>query len=87
MIDKTTPRAKRFYAIRPVVEVYRGYEIRKNLKYDIYEVIASVGILSNTSTDISASKVFIDKLVDLGIKQDDDEAVARYVFNVKPFVK
>ena len=85
MIDKTSPRAIKFYSKRPVVEVYKGYEIRKF--NNMFEVIASVGIYGHSSNNINSCYTFIDNLVNLGIKQDDDEEVAKYIFHIKPYNK
>lgn len=82
---KETPRAKRFYAKRPIVEVYNGYEIRR---YEgMFEVIASIGIYGYGANHIEDCRKFIDKLVKLGIKQDDDEEIAKLIFHVKPYDK
>ena len=85
MIKKDTPRAIRFYKNRPIIEVYKGYEIRKY--NDMFEVIASVGLYGHGSNYIEGCREFIDKLVKLGIKQDDDEEIAKFIFHIKPYDK
>ena len=66
---------------RHIVEIYKGYEIRK---YDtMYIVDASIAIHSILSNNIEDCRKFVDNLVDKEIAQYDDEAVARYIFNVK----
>jgi len=81
MIDKTTPRALLFYKNRPIIEIYKGYEIRKC--YDMFEVIASVGIYSFESNYIEGCREFIDKLVNVGIKQDEDDKIFKYIISLR----
>lgn len=76
-----TSRAKRYFAKRPIVEIYKGYEIRK---YDtMYIVDASIAIHSTLSNNIEDCRKFIDNLINKKIAQYDDKAVARYIFNIK----
>jgi len=77
-----TPRAKRYFEKHPIVEIYNGYEIRETGN-GMFLVDAAIAIYGTTSNYIEGCKEFIDKLVSLGIKQYDDEAVSRYIFNIK----
>jgi hypothetical protein len=70
---------EQFFNKRPIVEIYKGYEIRKYKL--LYEVYASIGVYSCSSNYIEDCKQFIDKLVANNIKQYDNEAVAKYIFN------
>ena len=79
-------RAKRFFELHPHVETYNGYEIRQ-ASNGVFMVDAAIGIYGTTSNYIEACKEFIDKLVLLGIKQYDDEAVSRYIFGIEPYNK
>ena len=81
MINKNTPRAKKFYEKRPIIEIYKGYEIRKF--EDIFEVIANVGVYGCSSTHIKDCYEFIDNLVNHDINSCDTEKIAKYVFNKK----
>lgn len=74
-----TPRAKRYFAQHPIVEIYKGYEIRK-WSDNLFFVDAAIGIYSTSSNYIEPCREFIDNLVSLDIKQYDDEAVAKYIF-------
>ncbi len=77
-----TPRAKRYFANHPIVEMHNGYEIRE-ASNGMFLVDAAIAIYSITASHIEDCKKFIDNLVAEGIKQYDDEAVARYIFNIK----
>lgn len=81
-----TPRAKRYFESHPIVEIYNGYEIRE-AGNGMFLVDAAIAIYSTTSNYIEECKEFIDKLVSLGIKQYDDEAVSRYIFGIKSYNK
>lgn len=81
-----TSRAKRFFELHPHVETYNGYEIRQ-ASNGVFIVDAAIGIYGITSNYIEGCKEFIDKLVSLGIKQYDDEAVSRYIFGIEPYNK
>ena len=81
-----TARAKRYFESHPIVEIYNGYEIRE-AGNGMFLVDAAIAIYGTTSNYIEGCKKFIDKLVSLGIKQYDDEAVSRYVFGIKPYNK
>jgi len=85
MLHNNSKRVKRFYENRPIVEIYKGYEIRKF--NDMYEVIASVGIYGISSDYIDGCREFIDKLVKFGIKQNDNEEISKFIFHVKPYDK
>ena len=75
-----TPRAKRYFAQHPIVEIYKGYEIRE-AGNGMFLVDAAIGIYGTTSNYIGGCREFIDNLVSLDIKQYDDEAVAKYIFH------
>jgi len=77
-----TPRAKRYFEKHPLIEIYNGYEIREGSN-GMFIVDAAIAIHGTISNHIEDCKEFIDKLVSLGIKQYDNEAVARYLFNTK----
>lgn len=62
---------------RPLVEMYRGYEIRKYA--DSFIVDAAIAIYGTLSDCIEGCRSFIDKLADAGIKQYDNEAVSRFL--------
>ena len=81
-----SPRAKRYFELHPHVETYNGYEIRQ-ASNGVFMGDAAIGIYVTTSNYIEACKEFIDKLVSLGIKQYDDEAVSRYIFGIEPYNK
>lgn len=76
-----TPRAERYFSKRPIVEIYKGYEIRKY--ENMYIVDAAIAIHSTMSNNIEDCRKFIDDLVDKEITQYDNEAAARYIFNIK----
>lgn len=82
-----TPRAQRYFIKHPIVEIYKGYEIRNNCtdKFGITSYIcdAAIAIYSITSNTIKGCREFIDTLVAEGIEQYDDEAVAKYIFRQK----
>lgn len=79
-----TPRAQRYFAKHPIVEIYKGYEIRNNCTdkfgFTSYLCDAAIAIYGVTSNTIEGCREFIDKLVAQGIEQYDDEAVAKYIF-------
>ena len=76
-----TPRSERYFAKRPIVEIYKGYEI---CKYEnMYIVDAAIAIHSTMSNNIEDCREFVDNLINKKIDQYDDEAVARYIFNIK----
>lgn len=69
-------RFEKYCMSRPLVEMYRGYEIRKyNGSFIVDAAIAIYGTLSDC---IDCCRSFIDELADAGIKQYDDEAVFRF---------
>lgn len=74
-----TPRAKKYFAKHPIIEIYNGYEIRDACN-GMFMVDAAIAIYGITSNYIECCHEFIDKLVAVGIKQYDDEAVAKYIF-------
>lgn len=76
-----TFRAERYFSKRPIVEIYKGYEIRKY--ENMYIVDAAIAIHSTMSNNIEDCRKFIDDLVDKEITQYDNEAAARYIFNIK----
>ena len=82
-----TSHAHSYFAKHPIVEIYKGYEIRNNCtdKFGITSYIcdAAIAIYSITSNTIEGCREFIDILVAEGIKQYDDEAVAKYIFRQK----
>ncbi len=71
-------------AEHPIVEIYKGYEIRTNgidkFGFTSYLCDAAIAIYGITSTTIEGCREFIDTLVEQGIKQYDDEAVSKYIF-------
>jgi len=76
-MNLTSDRAKKYFENHPIVEIYRGYEIRDD--NGLFLVDASIGIYSTTSNYIEGCYEFINKLVDRDIKQYDSEAVMRYL--------
>lgn len=76
-----TFRAERYFSKRLIVEIYKGYEIRKY--ENMYIVDAAIAIHSTMSNNIEDCRKFIDDLVDKEITQYDNEAAARYIFNIK----
>ena len=70
---------ERYFNERPLVEMYKGYEIRKYR--NLFIVDAAIAICGITATHIKACYEFIDNLVNLGIKQYDNEAVSKYIFS------
>lgn len=77
-------RTQRYFAKHPIVEIYKGYEIRTNgidkFGFTSYLCDAAIAIYGITSTTIEGCREFIDTLVEQGIKQYDDEAVSKYIF-------
>ena len=77
-------RTQRYFAKHPIVEIYKGYEIRTNgidkFGFSSYLCDAAIAIYGITSTTIEGCREFIDTLVEQGIKQYDDEAVSKYIF-------
>lgn len=80
-------RKEQYFAKHPVIEIYKGYEIRNGgidpYGYQSFICDAAIAIYSITSSYIEGCREFIDKLVNLGIKQYDNEAVSKYIFNKK----
>lgn len=76
-MNLTSDRAKKYFNKHPVVEIYRGYEIRDD--DGLFLVDAAIGIYSTTSNHIEGCYEFIDELVNRNIKQYDGEAVMRYL--------
>lgn len=72
------PKLKKYFDEHPVVEVYRGYEIRAE-RNDSYIVDAALAIYSMTTSSLKCCYDFIDELADHGINQYDDENVSRYL--------
>ena len=70
---------ERYFNERPLVEMYKGYEIRKYKA--MFIVDAAIAIYGTLTTHIKDCYEFIDNLVNLGIKQYDNEAVSKYVFS------
>lgn len=74
-----TERSKKYFEKRPIVEIYKGYEIRKYK--DMFLVDAAIAIYGIISTHIKDCYEFIDKFVSLGISQYDDESVTKYILH------
>ena len=71
-------KLQKYFDKHPVVETYRGYEIRQEEGHS-YIVDAAFAIYSTTSNSLKACYEFIDELADRDIKQYDNEAVSRYL--------
>lgn len=76
-MNLNSKRAQKYFDKHPVVEIYRGYEIRDD--GELFLVDAAIGIYSTTSNYIEGCYEFIDELVNRNIKQYDGEAVMRYL--------
>jgi hypothetical protein len=76
-MNLNSDRAKKYFDKHPIIEIYRGYEIRDDK--GLFIVDASIGIYSTTSNYIEGCYKFIDELADRNIKQYDGEAVMRYL--------
>ena len=72
-------RQERYFNEHPLVEMYKGYEIRKYK--NMFIVDAAIAIYGTLATHIKDCYKFIDNLVNLGIHQYDNEAVSKYVFS------
>ncbi len=70
-------RAKKYFDKHPIVEIYRGYEIRDN--NGLFLVDAAIGIYSTISNYIEGCYEFINELADRDIKQYDVETVMKYL--------
>lgn len=81
MIEKINESSSKdkYYAKRPLIDIYKEYEIRKY--EDLYIVDVSIGILTFMGETIEYCKEFIDTMVEHNIKQGDGEASMRYVKN------
>ena len=74
------PKLKKYFDEHPIVEVYRGYEIRAK-RNDSYIVDAAYAIYSTTTSSLNACYEFIDELVNENVKQYDNEAVCRFLID------
>ena len=74
------PKLKKYLDKHPVIEIYRGYEIRQEEGH-CYIVDAAFAIYSTTSTSLKACYEFIDELVNANVKQYDNESVCRYLID------
>lgn len=76
-MNLNSDRAKKYFDKHPIVEIYRGYEIRDN--NGLFLVDAAIGIYSTTSNYIEGCYEFINELADRDIKQYDVETVMKYL--------
>ena len=68
------PRLKKYFDNHPIVEIYKGYEIRSE-QNNSYIVDAALAIYSMTTSSKKCCYDFIDELVKYNIHQYDNEEV------------
>lgn len=73
-------RAKKYFDKHPIVEIYKGYEIRSE-ENDSYIVDAALAIYSMTTSSKKCCYDFIDELVSNNVHQYNDEEVSKYLVN------
>jgi len=79
-MNLTSDRAKKYFDKHPIVEIYKGYEIRSE-ENNSYIVDAAIAIYSRTSSDKQGCYEFIDELVSHNVHQYNDEEVSKYLIN------
>lgn len=79
-MNLTSERAKRYFDKHPLIEIYKGYEIRGE-ENNSYIVDAALAIYSMTTSSKKCCYDFIDELVSHNVHQYNGEEVSRYLIN------